>query len=949
MENRIISSPHALDHFRQSCKPVPEAASRYSCPDPLLGLQLPQIGPDPALDAFRNGNNSATLEFADTSFPSVSLARFHREQDAWNSLQVTGLPRNLKPSPGRQLHHVPKTSTGMDDSHARFSRHDPSETDSQVTHSDSGYGSRRGDSEISSLYPVEPISSPGTIVSSYNCNRFDTGSSGDNRPVYNASSFGTAAINFQSRYPQEIRCSYPDCSWTGKCPSDKKKHEARHTKQWICDEPNCTRKEGFGTINDLERHKKCVHGKIPGRGPKKMYMCFGRNCRRSSKKWPRYDNFRQHLRRAHPTESEEELLKRSDEWYYSWKQTIETANSLVDLSILSPPRQATPLPQICDRPRGPEEAGSRSTCDSQPADEHIAPSQTVTSYDDIYSPPSEELTLSPIKNIDIFEDQSRSGCGDVADAGAAPEEGSVSPPRIRQQPVELPGLKSLNLPHTLDQEPSTVTAQQRQAQPISSSDGPVAKVAMDMLNALARNLNKTSKRQAEQGKEDNHFSKTPVQTATGTTAGAAPQTSTSTDSLSDSQKKFLSTVLSAALEQLGGQTPGQADNTATNQAASDESDSKQEGYQCDVCHKWKRLKCELKKHKTRHERPFGCTFNMCYKTFGSKADWKRHENSQHFHLQSWRCSLPSKKYAGVECASLYYRQELFIRHLTDHHGVKEGDAMMDFLTKNRIGRNGQNQFWCGFCRKILPLTSKGLDAWNERFDHIDMEHFKRGQRIDDWLPAEGHLTKKEIREEERKKREAEKHTATSEATPTAESVEGSDGESEGGDSPEVSLASHQDGAAQRGPVSAVEAGNDSANPRKRKFSSDPLSPEDWHGISNKSAGAETDQQQQSGEREMVKRRKLEPPSLNEHPSDDDDHDRDHSHSHQSRTTSHSTDGRQTAAMANNRMRSLEKNFQPRVYCCNCNRGPWNLVLMTSCLECEHAFCQYCIFEPLVGF
>lgn len=222
MENRIISSPHALDHFRQSCKPVPEAASRYSCPDPLLGLQLPQIGPDPALDAFRNGNNSATLEFADTSFPSVSLARFHREQDAWNSLQVTGLPRNLKPSPGRQLHHVPKTSTGMDDSHARFSRHDPSETDSQVTHSDSGYGSRRGDSEISSLYPVEPISSPGTIVSSYNCNRFDTGSSGDNRPVYNASSFGTAAINFQSRYPQEIRCSYPDCSWTGKCPSDKK-------------------------------------------------------------------------------------------------------------------------------------------------------------------------------------------------------------------------------------------------------------------------------------------------------------------------------------------------------------------------------------------------------------------------------------------------------------------------------------------------------------------------------------------------------------------------------------------------------------------------------------------------------------------------------------------------------------------------------------------------------
>lgn len=250
---------------------------------------------------------------------------------------------------------------------------------------------------------------------------------------------------------------------------------------------------------------------------------------------------------------------------------------------MSPSRQATPLPQLGD---SPEEVGGRGTCDSQPADEqHIAPSQTVTSYD-IYSPPSDGLTLSPIKNIDTLEDQSRSGHGGVADAATAPEEGSVSPPRIRQQ-VELPGLKALNLPHTLDQESSTATAVPGQRQ--ASSDGPVAKAAMEMINALARNLNKTSKRQAEQ---DNHSSKTPIETATTTTAG------TNTDSLSDSQKKFLSTVLSAALEKLG-QTPsqaGQADNTATatNRAGSDEPDSKQEGYQCDVCFKWKRLKCELK-------------------------------------------------------------------------------------------------------------------------------------------------------------------------------------------------------------------------------------------------------------------------------------------------------------------------------------------------------------------
>lgn len=355
-----------------------------------------------------------------------------------------------------------------------------------------------------------------------------------------------------------------------------------------------------------------------------------------------------------------------------------------------------------------------------------------------------------------------------------------------------------------------------------------------------------------------------------------------------------------------------------------------------------------RKHKTRHEKPFGCTFDKCYKTFGSKADWKRHENWQHFLLQSWRCSLASEEYAGRECASLYYRQELFVRHLTDDHGLEESDSRVgDFLTKNRIGRNGQGQFWCGFCRKILPLTQRGLEAWNERFDHIDMKHFKRGQRIDDWVPADGHLTKKEIREEERKKREAEEQTAV-------ESVEGSisDGESEGEDSP-----SHEDGAVQ----SAVKAEN-STNPRKRKFSPDPLSSED--------AGAGTDQQQ-SEERETVKGRKLTPPSMDEHRSDDNNDD--HDHNHDSRPTPHSTDRQHTSsttrATGTTRMQGIEKEktFQRSLFCvcksfpfpspfpflridsltkydmqCQCHNGPCHVVLMTSCVACEHMFCENCI-------
>ncbi|KAJ5820551.1 hypothetical protein N7474_006142 [Penicillium riverlandense] len=76
-------------------------------------------------------------------------------------------------------------------------------------------------------------------------------------------------------------------------------------------------KKGSATINDLARHKKCVHNKKPERGPKMVYMCFGKQCSRRDKTWPRLDNFRQHLTRMHGDEDADLLLKRSMDWYES--------------------------------------------------------------------------------------------------------------------------------------------------------------------------------------------------------------------------------------------------------------------------------------------------------------------------------------------------------------------------------------------------------------------------------------------------------------------------------------------------------------------------------------------------------------------------------------------------------------------------------------------------------
>jgi len=66
------------------------------------------------------------------------------------------------------------------------------------------------------------------------------------------------------------------------------------------------------------------------------------------------------------------------------------------------------------------------------------------------------------------------------------------------------------------------------------------------------------------------------------------------------------------------------------------------------------------------------------------------------------------------------------------------DSIKEELKSTRIGRNGQGQFWCGFCVKIIALEKKGLEAWDERFNHVDDKHFKRGQPISDWVPIDGH-------------------------------------------------------------------------------------------------------------------------------------------------------------------------------------------------------------------
>lgn len=144
----------------------------------------------------------------------------------------------------------------------------------------------------------------------------------------------------------------------------------------------------------------------------------------------------------------------------------------------------------------------------------------------------------------------------------------------------------------------------------------------------------------------------------------------------------------------------------------------------------------FRKHEKRHSRPWGCTHSRCYKTFGSKGDWKRHETSQHNQMETWRCHEPSEGSTINQCATLFGCQNDFKVHLRQDHAMQDNEYIDNQCKQNRLGTNCQCGFWCGFCKEIIKLDNKGLEAWDERFNHID-EHFtKQGRRINDWIPPD---------------------------------------------------------------------------------------------------------------------------------------------------------------------------------------------------------------------
>ncbi|KAL2794085.1 hypothetical protein BJX66DRAFT_338226 [Aspergillus keveii] len=657
-------------------------------PGSFLGFQF---GPDVGVHPYNHGSLNQYLPLSKQSasptpqpmdyfhYPS---ARFMSNQDSWNPLQVTGLPANVTfaTRPMGRTHQMHGFSRRC--STDQYST--PSETGSQYNglhSSDSGYSTRSCTTRsIAASYAVDSACSPSLIPHDYEQD--------EKVPPWdmNSTHHGDAMdIAEQPDSPSllsidTIKCEYPGCTWTGKCPSDKRKHEARHKKLFKCDEPNCARKEGFGTINDLARHKKCVHKKEPERGPKVLYMCFGHNCPRSNKKWPRLDNFRQHLARMHNTEDTEALLRKSQEWYEKCVKPHDIVSpSFTDNASES----ATPLQtqQLLESEQFAQDP-------HQELRDPIAPIHAAAQASDM-------LTLDSIKRLD--EDYEMHGID-----------------HFPQQPVELAALEELNFQSAVSVVPPP--SQPTHNKVDKTRDAGLIKAATNLVEALTKKFNNNQQRPNQNGNEH--------------------MVTEQEGELSDQQRQYLhDMLLMASGIVLGkpGPSRGNVDGAGTTDKAG--------WIHCEFCPKQTRLRCEMKKHLKRHERPYGCTFYNCDKKLGSKEDWKRHELSQHYGIQSWQCTLPDPTQDGVPCARMFSRQEAYAQHLKRQHQVDDDEQVQASVSKNRLDWNGSPKFWCGFCRDIIHVQGEGLVALNQRFNHIDIEHYQKGERIDDWLLPSGHVTK----------------------------------------------------------------------------------------------------------------------------------------------------------------------------------------------------------------
>ncbi|KAL9476629.1 hypothetical protein ACSS6W_006470 [Trichoderma asperelloides] len=596
------------------------------------------------------------------------------------------------------------------------------------------------------------------------------------------------------------------CGANVKTKSELKKHNHRHNKPYKCDYEKCPKAiQGFSTTNDLSRHKRTVHREHDNNAP--IFVCCHEPCiLKKEKLWPRADNFRSHLTRAHNITLKADDDLRSYRYHPAPTKSHEfrdgrpiTTNIRVGPIHSESPSALTPHAHLytcrhssCsqgkesgwltadglqahltrihgldgddnthhrDQPDETELHALRGVGSSvADVDPESRPTQ-VQDSPDLRSSQLPTAALGHLQNESLKQNQlllttqcPRNGCDsqlarsnilDGLKLASALGPQSLAGDTIARMPVREESLEdsAAALPHD---ELAQENIDQEEGNPVEVADEVLDHHDSLALETMSLDLSNQSKDSAPQcgnsgsREADDDLDKV-SKTSTKEPANSPNPAELLKSILSDKNGSLdVLSLLKAVPKDLLEKALKHEEQAQNESAVPNEQTERQSKvpFRCGKCHKPFSRACELRKHMKRHQKPYGCTYKTCHKMFGSKNDWKRHESSQHFQMESWNCDYPG-------CDKVLPRRELFKTHLQHDHDVEDSQIIENKLESCRLGRHCDPRFWCGFCDEFIEINEKVVNSWTKRCDHIDNHLFgKEGlpkKTMADWCYLEDKL------------------------------------------------------------------------------------------------------------------------------------------------------------------------------------------------------------------
>ncbi|KAL7942152.1 hypothetical protein V8C42DRAFT_360250 [Trichoderma barbatum] len=602
----------------------------------------------------------------------------------------------------------------------------------------------------------------------------------------------------QMPHAQEFHCD--ECGASVKTKSELKKHSHRHLKPYKCTYEACPKaKQGFSTPNDLTRHRRTVHREHNDNDP--LYICRQGNCARKKEKlWPRADNFRSHLARSHNIN----LKADSDLGEYRYKPDTAKLHELRDdrrsVTNVNPGRrphqpQDAPLVYTCRHDPCPQ-AKEKTWPRIDEFRAHLSRVHNIQPDDDLndYHYQLEAAEAHALRGVgslvaDVDPGSRPAQLQDSpdlrSDQASSTASGQVQTESSKQSslPLTLSRLPSGDKPHLvrsnilddlkLPSAPSSESLVSNAIVDLTSPDevsleepGSILPSDEAMLESFDHDGDNVTGSEEEVLHREEPLTLQIVSPSTSVPSRAdtqddipealhtadepsdipGPPAKAPTDALTfDSRKPselfpFLKNATLSMPSEDGAIDIVSFLRNIPKDLLEKALKPEDQAETCTECGKAFSRRCELRKHMKRHIKPYGCTYKACKKMFGSKNDWKRHESSQHFQLESWNCNIS-------DCDKVLPRRELFKTHLIDHHKVRDVQMIESLQESRRLGRHCDPRFWCGFCDKFVEIEGEVVNSWTKRCDHIDSHLFGKDdlekKTMDKWHYLEDKLAEGE--------------------------------------------------------------------------------------------------------------------------------------------------------------------------------------------------------------